>query len=140
MQMDNLERAMVSLLIHGDELVPEEVSALLGALPDIGVRKGESFLSSSGKTIAAKTGRWTFTLGWRAAPDIDELIMELLGALSEKVEVWDDLAARFDCYLSVGLYFVDCTGGMVFRPGTLRAVGERGLTLDFDMYASVASS
>ena len=57
---DPLQRACVSLAIHGDDLVPDELSALLGVQPDVGVRKGETFGSRGrpGTAITAATGKW----------------------------------------------------------------------------------
>ena len=58
--MDNLKRASVTLVIHGDDLVPEDLSAILGVQPEIGVRKGETFMSRGrpGWTVTASTGKW----------------------------------------------------------------------------------
>jgi hypothetical protein len=58
--MDNLQRACVSLSIDEDDLVPSEVTALLGAEPRLGVAKDETFLASHGKYIQARTGMWQF--------------------------------------------------------------------------------
>jgi hypothetical protein len=44
--MDNLKRATVSVLIDGDDLVPAEITTLLGANPRLGVRKDEVFLGA----------------------------------------------------------------------------------------------
>ena len=141
-RMDNLKRAMATLLIYGDELVPDELTALLGAPPKLGVRRGESFVGHQGNLITAKTGRWDVGTGWREPPCIDKMICEVLHSLAEGTELWRDLTTRFDCYLSVGLYFYDdsWTGGITLEPQTLRMLGERGLALDLDMYAPGASN
>jgi hypothetical protein len=139
--MDKLQRACVTLLIHGDDLVPEELTALLGRQPEIGVRKGETYFGYDVRGRPARTGMWHFGTDYREPPFIDEQITELLGSLSNNFDAWSDLTARFDCYVTVGVYFADdsWTGGIVLQPQTLRMLGERGLAIDFDMYAPGAS-
>lgn len=139
--MDNLQRAKVSLLIHGDDLNPEQVTAMLGATPKIAARMGQGFLGQNGRTVTSKTGKWTFSHGWREPPCVDEQVSELFRVLPDGAEVWCDLTTRFDCYVAVGLYFAEgsWTGGMTLQPETLRILGERGLPIDFDMYAPASS-
>ena len=141
--MDNLKRASVTLLIRDDDLVPEELTALLGREPEHAVRKGESFISRGwpGRELTAKTGMWHAGSGWREPPNIDEQITELLRSLPDSLNLWNDLHKRFDCYVTVGVYFDDdsWTGGIVLEAETLRMLGERGLAIDFDMYAPGAS-
>ena len=138
--MDNLERASATLLIFGDDLVPEEVTALLGISPKRGVKKGQKFLASHGREIESPTGKWTLGGDYRSPPNLDEQISELLLALPTTPEMWDDLTSRFDCWLSIGAYFGDWTGGISLQPATLKLLAERGLPIDFDMYAPKASS
>ena len=73
---DPLQRASVTLLIHGDDLVPEELSAILGVQPETGVRKGETFMSRGrpGTAVTARTGMWHFGTGYREPPHIHQQI------------------------------------------------------------------
>lgn len=141
---DPLQRACVTLLINDDDLVPEVLTALLGAQPETGVRKGEAFMSRGrpGTIETARTGMWHFGTGYREPPDIDQQVTELLRQLPESAEIWADLITKYDCcYVAVGVHFSDdsWTGGFTLKPNTLRLLGERGLTIDFDMYAPAAS-
>jgi hypothetical protein len=140
---DPLQRASVTLLIHGDDLVPEELSAILGVQPETGVRKGETFMSRGrpGTAVTARTGMWHFGTGYREPPHIHQQIAELLGSMPEGADTWSDLTTRFDCYVTVGAWFMDdsWTGGLVLEPQTLGMLAERGLAIDFDMYAPGAS-
>lgn len=140
---DPLQRASVTLLIHGDDLDPEELSAVLGVQPKIGVRKGESFMSGGrrGMAVTAATGKWIVGTGDRDPPSIDEQIAELLGSLPSGTETWNDLTTRFDCYVTVGAWFADdsWTGGLALEPETLGMLAERGLAIEFDIYAPGAS-
>jgi hypothetical protein len=139
--MDYLQRASVTLLVQGDDLDPEELTGLLGCQPKVGVRMGETFIGHNGGTVTASTGKWIYSTGYREPPNIDGQIVELLGNLPGGVSIWTDLTTRFECYVALGIYFVDAswTGGIHLQPQTLRMLWERGLGLDFDMYAPAAS-
>lgn len=140
---DPLQRACVTLLINGDDLIPEELTALLGQHPETGVRKGETFKSRGrpGTAVKARTGMWHFGTGYREPPNINRQVIELLARLPEDADIWADLTTKYDCYVAVGVYFTDesWTGGFTLQPVTLRMLGERRLTIDFDMYAPAAS-
>lgn len=136
---DPLQRASVTLLINGDDLVPDELSTILSVQPEIGVRKGETFMGRGrpGTAVTARTGMWHFGTGYREPPNIDEQIAELLGNLPESADIWSDLTIRFECYVTVGAWFTDdsWTGGLVLEPKTLGMLAKRGLAIDFDLYA-----
>lgn len=137
---DNLQRASVTLQISGDDLVPSELTELLGREPTLGVRKGERFLATHGREIEAKSGMWNLGRGYLSPPDLDGQISSLLQELPKDFAIWRELTARFECWLSVGGYFEDWTGGFSFKPSTLSLLVERDLPIDFDLYAEVVSS
>lgn len=137
--MDNLQRACISLLIDADDLVPSEVSEVLGCEPRLGVAKGEKFLASHGKHFKAKTGKWQLGGNWKSPVDLDNEISALLEMVTDDLERWEYLTGRFHCYLSVGGYFNGWTGGITLAPETLMALAERRLAIDFDLYAPTAS-
>ena len=138
--MDHLQRASVTLILQGDDLDPDELTALLGRQPKIGTRMGETFIGHNGRTETASTGKWIYSTGYRVPPDIDGQIGELLDSLPASLSIWSDLATKFDCYVALGIYFAEdsWTGGIYLQPHTLQMLGERGLALDFDMYAAAA--
>ena len=137
--MDNLQRARVSLLINDDDLNPPEITSLLGAEPRRGVRKGETFIDHQREPIQARTGMWYFGSGYSTAPQLDAQISSILDKLTDNLEVWASLTSRYHCYVSVGGYFDDWTGGFTLNPATLGALSARGLSIDFDLYAPAAS-
>lgn len=137
--MDSLQRASATLLISGDNLIPDELTALLGGPPKLGVRKGETFRASHGGEVEAPTGKWFSGGDWRSPPDLDEQIAELFAGLPNDTELWADLTRQFECWLSIGAYLDDWTGGLTLAPATLKLLAERNLPLDFDLYAPAAS-
>jgi hypothetical protein len=94
--MESLQRASATLLVLGDNLVPDELTALLGVQPNLGAKKGETFRASGGKDIEARISNWTFGGDWRNPPDVDRQIAELLLALPSDTELWIELTSRFD--------------------------------------------
>jgi hypothetical protein len=80
---------------------------------------------------------WQVGTGYPQPPSVDDQITELLDSLPENCDLWNDVTGRFDCHVTVGIYFADdsWTGGIVLESQTLRMLGERGLAIDFDMYA-----
>lgn len=102
---------------------------------------GETFVGHNGKILTASTGKWIHSTGYREHPDVDGLITELLESLPASSSIWSDLTTQFDCYVTLAIYFNEdsWTGGIHLQAQTLRKLGERGLALDFDMYAPAAS-
>jgi len=137
--MDSLQRATVSLLIDGDDLVPSEVTAILGGSPQFGVVKGEVFVAKHGKKTESTTGKWRFGGDWESPPHLDRQISEVLSGLTDDMSSWMEVTSRYHCYLSVGGYFNDWTGGMTLSPETLKLLADRNLPIDFDLYAPAAS-
>lgn len=137
--MDNLQRAVVSVLVNGDDLDPTEITTLLGRSPRLGVIKGETFRATHGKQVKAKTGMWQLGGEWESPPCLDNQVQRLLSTLTEDMSVWREITGRHHCYLSVGGYFHDWTGGMTLAPSTLKLLVDRNLAIDFDLYASAAS-
>lgn len=138
--MDALQRAIVTLRIDEDDLDPAEITSLLGGEPRLGVRKGEQFTGQSGEQVTAKTGKWNFGGDWETAPDIGSQITAIFEKLTQDLDIWRSVTGRFHCYVSVGGYFDGWTGGMTLEPTVLMLMAERGLAIDFDFYAPVASA
>ena len=133
--MDSLQRSTVSLLIDGDDLDPLEISMLLGSEPSLGVLMGDFFLTSLGKEIQAKTGKWQLNGEWESPSDLNRQISDLLSNLTENLEAWKAIQDRFHCYISVGGYLNDWTGGFTLNASTAKLLSDRGLAIDFDLYA-----
>lgn len=76
---------------------------------------------------------------WEDAPDVGNQITTLLGRLTQDLDIWRSVTNRFDCYINVGGDFHDWTGGLTLEADVLRLMAERGLHIDFDLYAPAAS-
>lgn len=137
---DALKRATVSLAIVGDDLDPQEITGLLAGEPRRGKRKGEAYTGHNGKQRVARTGMWLFGgERWEDAPDVGGQITTLLTGLTQDLLIWTSVTNRYESYISVGGHFRDWTGGLTLEAPVLRLLAERGLNIDFDLYAPDAS-
>lgn len=138
---DALQRAKVSLAIAGDDLDPQQVTGLLEGDPRRGVQKGEAYTGHNGQQRVARTGIWLFGGDcWDDAPDIGNQITTLLGRLTQDLDIWRSVTNRYESYINVGGHFRDWTGGLTLEAPVLRLLVERGLNIDFDLYAPAASA
>jgi hypothetical protein len=137
--MAGISRTRASVRIFGDDLDPDAISALLGALPSSSTRKGETYVSKLGAEQTASTGRWLLQAAPRQPGDLDSQLVALLSSLTPDPEVWRSLVARFKADIFCGLFIKEMNEGLSLRPETLEMIGSRGLPLGFDIYCSPAA-
>ncbi len=131
--MAALAHSRATLRLFGDDLVPEEITALLGAEPTRSTFRGQvNELTRAPKVW--RTGSWRLE-----APDADPAnpdgqIAEILDELTPDLEVWRALTARFKVDLFCGWFMAEGNEGVSLSPDTLRALGERGIRLEIDLY------
>ena len=126
-----------SLRVWGDDLVPEEISHLLGASSTMSERKGDTRVGrATGKLRVAKAGLWRLSAPERRDGDLDRQIEELFAELTSDAAVWRNLASRYGIDVFCGVFMKAGNDGLVFEPATLRLLGERGARLNLDIYDS----
>lgn len=134
--MSALERAVATLRISGDDLIPDDISQRLGASPTRAQRKGEVIpIGTSGRSRIARTGLWMLSANDTAPENLDGQVAELLGRLSTDLSVWRSLSKRFDIDLFCGWFMGGSNEGVEIASATLLALGERGIRLGIDLYA-----
>lgn len=134
--MPRLERAVASLRISGDDLIPEEISQQLDALPTRAYRKNHTVpIGTSGRNRIARTGGWALHATETVPEDLDAQVAELLGRLNPDLSVWQALSTRFHIDLFCGWFMSESNEGVEIAPATLLALGERGILLSIDLYA-----
>jgi len=129
---------VASLRIFGDDLDPDEISALLGASPTSSARKGEIRVSKSGRERTERTGRWLLEAVYRQPGDLDSQIAELLSPLTGDIAVWRRLVAQFEVDIFCGLFMKESDEGLDLRPETLEMLGSRGLSLGLCIYGPLS--
>lgn len=134
--MPALERAAATLRISGDDLIPDEISQLLGASPTRAQGKGEIIPTrNSGGSRIARFGLWNLDATETAPGDLDAQVAGLLGRLNPDLSVWQALSTRFRVDLFCGWFMGGRNEGAEIAAATLLALGERGIRLGIDLYA-----
>ena len=134
--MAAIEKSLVTLRISGDTLIPAEITRLLGAAPTAAETKGDEIIGpKTGKRRIAKTGMWRLSAESREPEDIDAQIEELLSQLTVDLDVWHGIAAEWEIDLFCGLFMGESNDGLILSPRSLRALGERNIELQLDIYA-----
>jgi hypothetical protein len=132
--MGPVQQIKVTLRFTGDDLDPGVVTELLGSAPTSAAAKDGTWLTTSGAERIAKTGWWRLRLEPVDAVGFHDQIAQLFAALSPDCATWRDLSKRFGGNLFVGLFLHSSNEGLTIAPETARAIGERGLELQLDIY------
>jgi hypothetical protein len=134
--MTVLSKTSASLRLFGDDLNPHEVTRLLGKEPSAAERRGD--VRPSGHIV--RRGRWSVKVARCVPGDLDGQIAGLLAGTTEDLAVWQRLTSAYDADIFCGLFLEEGNEGISLSPQTLRLLGERGIKLDFDIYAPDAQA
>lgn len=129
------EHSIVSFRIFGDDLVPSEVTSLLGCEPTKACSKGETRIGSkTGNRYVEKTGCWSLAAAEKRPEDIPAQIAEVLGKLNKDPAVWASLRSRFKMDFFCGVFMGSSNDGLEFTPELLGELSARGISLGLDIY------
>lgn len=131
--MADLARAVATLRVVGDDLVPSEITRVLGCEPTTGWAKGDE-RTLHGVARTATFGKWSLEAEETSPADIDAQVANLLGRLTSDLSVWADLGDRFDVNLFCGWFMDVGNEGVSLDPSTMSSLGSRGIMLDVDLY------
>ena len=133
--MAHLYESHMSLRVGGEMLIPDEVTRLLGAPPTTSRKKGDvQYHSKDGRETIAKIGLWMLSVEHRTPEDLDGQVAEILGKLTLDLDVWAQLARRFEIDVFCGLFMRESNEGMTLSAKTMLALGARGIELGLDIY------
>lgn len=107
---------------------------MVGAVPHFAYRKGELVHWSGGRVTERRTGLWLQKAEPREPEGIDFQVRELLAGLTQDLEIWARLAAKFEMDLFCGLFMNESNEGLSLSVATLRALAERSIEIGFDVY------
>lgn len=119
----------------GDELVPEELTELLGVEPTTSYSKGDLIPAGQGQRTA-RSGYWSVAATDTSPADLDFQVHELLDRLPADLDVWADVGARFKIDLFCGWFMGGLNEGIEIAPDTLVDLGRRQIVLGLDIYGS----
>jgi Domain of unknown function (DUF4279) len=136
--MAHLHRSVATLRIIGDDLVPMEISNMLGCQPTQAYEKGDVIQGAkSGRHYVKKSGMWRLQATDCEPECIDGQAVELLEKLSTDMSVWASLSKRFRVELFCGLFMEESDEGLEASAATLAALGNRGIKLGLCIYGPI---
>ena len=127
-----IDETRVTLGLHGDDLVPDDITRVLRCPPTSSHRRGDPRRRS---VTPWPRGAWLLSVQGKAPAEPEHLLSELLDRLPADPALWADLRSRFDVSLGFGLFQGAWNRGFDLSPTLLRRVVDMGLGLDFDIYA-----
>jgi ribosomal protein L19 len=134
--MSAVKKSVVTLRIYGDDLVPQEITKMLGVSPTHAETKGQEIVGrKTGKIRVAKSGMWRLCASDRKPEDINDQIREILSQMSADVGVWQSITKKYRVNLFCGVFMSETNDGLAISPLSLAALGARGVELWFDIYA-----
>jgi hypothetical protein len=134
--MAQLHRSVATLRIVGENLDPDEITALLGCAPTTSERKGDVRTSkTTGRSRTLKVGAWRLDASDREPEDLDGQIAELLGKLTPSLDAWHSIAERYSVDLFCGFFMRETNEGVEISPASLAALGQRKIVLGLDIYS-----
>jgi Domain of unknown function (DUF4279) len=134
--MPQLHQSVASLRIAGDDLDPPVITRALGCNPTSAHRKGDKITSPHSSLVGVrKTSLWLLEAPDREPGNLDAQVRELLGRLSQSLETWKALGARYSIDLYCGFFMRDTHEGLEISAATLHALAQRGVALSVELYA-----
>jgi hypothetical protein len=123
-----VDETHVTLGVYGDDLDPDEISAVLGRAPTSAHRKGD--VGKRGHVRRA--GVWLLSLEGTADPE--KLTRKLLDKLPTDERVWKRLAKRHEVQLRFGLFLERWNRGLDFTPELVVRMAKLHARINFDIY------
>ena len=122
----------ISLTISGDDLGPDEITRLLGALPTEAYRIGDA-MPRRNHTFTAKSGSWSIRTE-RSTRDIEQQLTKLFAKLTSDPSVWSSLTSHYHADLFCGVFLSWFGHGFSMSPSLHRLLADRNLEIVFDIY------
>jgi hypothetical protein len=127
-----VDEARLTLGIHGADLQPEEISALLRCGPTSSHRRGESRRPGG---VAFREGAWLLTVEGSAPAEPDDLVRQLLDRLPTDPAVWEQLVAKYTVRVGFGIFIGAWNRGFELSTTSMRQLAVLGVPVGFDIYA-----
>ena len=131
--MAHLQRAVASLRVIGDDVVPAEITRLLRTFPTAAYAKGDAWHLPSSVGVRA-SGMWRLDAGVTEPEDLGQQVSELLRRTTADLGVWKTLSDRYRVDLFCGWFMSGSNEGVEISPATMIALGTRGIVLSVDIY------
>jgi len=126
-----IDACRAHLCLYGDDLIPDDVSAILHLQPTEAHRKGDP---SRTPGHVYGIGSWVLTCETSSPEEPENALMSLLNQLPNDAELWKDLKSRYEIRITLGLTLLARNRGFELSALLLRQVAELGIELGFDIY------
>lgn len=94
--MAHLARSVATLRISGDDLLPDEITNILGCEPTSGQVKGEVIVGkNTGRERVVKTGMWRLCASDSEPENLDQQVSELFNKVTNDLDRWKNLSAKY---------------------------------------------
>lgn len=130
----HIDSAKVCLRLFGDDLIPNSISEILGAKPDIACLKGETRITQSG-TVVEKTGKWILNGSLPENTPLERQIQSLLHKVTDDLDAWHELARRYRVEIFCGVFLEAFNRGFVLSTQLIDQLAKRKLQLNMDLYS-----
>jgi hypothetical protein len=126
------EECGVCLAIYGEELVPDEITELLGCQPtDSNLRGDKKGPSSPGFS----KGAWFLQVRGEPPNTPEILTRKILTMVPSNREIWNQLKKRFDVQLRYGIHMSGWNKGFGLPHDLIASMAVLGVDVEFDLYA-----
>ena len=135
--MAQVEKSRVTLRVGSGDLIPDEITKLLGTAPTYSMIKGQPKphrKTGEPTKYLAKIGMWSLSAKDREPEDMDGQIQEILSQTTSDLKIWRKIAEKHEIDLFCGIFMAGTNEGMSLSPSSLTALGERGIELALDIY------
>jgi hypothetical protein len=126
-----IDASRAHLCLYGDDLIPDEVSSVLGLQPTEAHRKGDpSRTPGHGYGI----GSWVLTCAVEKPDEPENALTSLLNSLPADPELWRELKNRYVIRITLGLTLLSWNRGFTLPAPLLRRIADLGIEIGFDIY------
>lgn len=126
-----LDEVSVSLCLYGEDLIPDEITAILKCEPTSSHVKGNR---KGPRSPPAKQGGWFLNERASAPESVDGLVLSLLARVPDDPEFWRSLHLRYAVQLRFGLFQSAWNRGFGLEPSTVSRISHIGAAVVFDVY------
>ena len=141
LQMEEYSRSKVYLRLKGDALDPDEVTRLMGCKPAWALAKGAPIRwPSSREVFMAGTGQWSLEAADRLPADLDSQVAEILAPLSQDLDVWRELTAKFSVHMFCILIAAQSAEAKGLSSDSMAALVKKGIEVKFALFDERATA
>jgi hypothetical protein len=122
---------VVSLIIYGEELDPDQITKRLGIEPSRARKRG---WQSRHGVRPLPHGFWSLKREGKNPEDPGDTLSALLALLPDDDALWQDLSREFKIHVRFGIFLEDWNRGFGLPPAAVARVARLGAAMDFDIY------